>query len=84
MDRKSNQIPGILDTWPYPRDPRSGTIRPMTPRRNTERRTPGSRLLRAIDARRRLATEGRGRAWINGREVGGADPRFAHLSRSYD
>jgi hypothetical protein len=56
----------------------------MTPRRNTERRTPGSRLLRAIDARRRLATEGRGRAWINGREVGGADPRFAHLSRSYD
>jgi hypothetical protein len=26
----------------------------------------------------------KGRAWINGREVGGPDPRFAHLSRSYD
>jgi hypothetical protein len=25
-----------------------------------------------------------GRAWINGREVGGTDPRFAHLNRSYD
>ena len=25
-----------------------------------------------------------GRAWINGREVGGTDPRFAHLDRSYD
>jgi hypothetical protein len=25
-----------------------------------------------------------GRAWINGHEVGGADPRFAHLNRSYD
>jgi hypothetical protein len=26
----------------------------------------------------------RGRAWINGDEVGGADPRFAHLNTSYD
>jgi hypothetical protein len=26
----------------------------------------------------------RGRAWINGSEVGGTDPRFAHLDRSYD
>jgi hypothetical protein len=25
-----------------------------------------------------------GRAWINGDEVGGPDPRFAHLDRSYD
>lgn len=25
-----------------------------------------------------------GRAWINGREVGGTDPRFAHLDDSYD
>lgn len=25
-----------------------------------------------------------GRAWINGREVGGTDPRFAHLDHSYD
>jgi hypothetical protein len=27
---------------------------------------------------------GRGRAWINGREVGGGDPRFDHLAVSYD
>jgi hypothetical protein len=26
----------------------------------------------------------RGRAWINGREVGGVDPRFAHLTGCYD
>jgi hypothetical protein len=25
-----------------------------------------------------------GRAWINGDEVGGSDPRFAHLNGSYD
>jgi hypothetical protein len=25
-----------------------------------------------------------GRAWINGAEVGGSDPRFAHLNDSYD
>jgi hypothetical protein len=25
-----------------------------------------------------------GRAWINGAEVGGTDPRYAHLNRSYD
>ena len=25
-----------------------------------------------------------GRAWINGSEVGGVDPRYAHLDRSYD
>jgi hypothetical protein len=28
--------------------------------------------------------ESGGRAWINGNEVGGSDPRFAHLNRSYD
>lgn len=25
-----------------------------------------------------------GRAWINGREVGGTDPRFRHLAGTYD
>jgi hypothetical protein len=25
-----------------------------------------------------------GRAWINGSEVGGCDPRFEHLNHSYD
>jgi hypothetical protein len=40
-------------------------------------------LPRVIEASRRLAAP-RGRAWINGREVGGTDKRFAHLSRSHD
>jgi hypothetical protein len=26
----------------------------------------------------------RGRVWINGREVGGTEPRFAHLAAAYD
>jgi hypothetical protein len=47
------------------------------------------RLERAMEARRRLADSADtvrlgGRAWINGEEVGGADPRFAHLSVSFD
>jgi hypothetical protein len=47
------------------------------------------RLERAIEARRRLAESADaprlgGRAWINGEEVGGADPRFAHLTASHD
>lgn len=42
------------------------------------------RLPRAIEARRRLGSLRGGRAWINGREVGGADRRFAHLAYSYD
>ena len=47
------------------------------------------RLERAIEARRRLADTADaprlgGRAWINGEEVGGADPRFAHLTASHD
>jgi hypothetical protein len=25
-----------------------------------------------------------GRAWVNGREVGGRDPRYVHLGDSYD
>ena len=39
----------------------------------------------AIAARRRLEeAPPRGRAWIHGREVGGADPRYAHLGRGHD
>ena len=38
-------------------------------------------LDRVVEARRRLA---RGRAWINGREVGGMEPRYAHLTASHD
>ena len=43
-----------------------------------------AQLPRAIEARRRLERVRAGRAWINGREVGGPDPRYAHLARSYD
>ena len=31
-----------------------------------------------------LATRGVGRAWLNGREVGGADPRYRHLDASHE
>lgn len=43
------------------------------------------RMSRTIQARRRLnSPRGGGRAWINGREVGGSDPRYAHLNGTYD
>ena len=42
------------------------------------------RLTRAVAARRTLHTRRAGRAWINGREVGGPVWRFAHLGASYD
>ncbi len=63
----------------------SGTVKSLPDSRRRERR----RLARAIEARRSLARAADrarhgGRAWINGAEVGGADPRFAHLSASYD
>jgi hypothetical protein len=38
---------------------------------------------RVIEARRRLERPV-GRVWLNGREVGGADPRYGHLGRSHD
>jgi hypothetical protein len=33
---------------------------------------------------RSIARSQPGRAWINGREAGGADARYAHLSGSHD
>ena len=42
-------------------------------------------VARAIRARRDLApSRVGGRAWLNGREVGGADPRYTHLEASHD
>lgn len=38
----------------------------------------------AQDRRRLTSPRGGGRAWINGREVGGTDPRYAHLSCGSD
>ena len=52
------------------------------------------RIGRAVAARRRLdaldgssrraRTRGGGRVWVNGRELGGTDPRHAHLALSFD
>jgi hypothetical protein len=54
-------------------------------RRGELHRADGDRRVgRAIEARRGLTTRRVGRAWINGREVGGADPRWIHLSESHD
>lgn len=74
-----------------------GTILTMTTQRTTRRRRERRRMARTIDARRRLSPSRErpapagglpapvhGRAWINGIEVGGADPRYAHLARSHD
>lgn len=46
----------------------------------------GRTLSSVIQARRRLDTlpRGGGRAWVNGREVGGPDARFGHLAQSHD
>ena len=41
------------------------------------------RMPRVIEARRQLERPA-GRVWLNGREVGGSDPRYAHLGHSYD
>ena len=38
----------------------------------------------AVKSSRRSPPPRRGRAWINGREVGGPDPRFAHLAATHD
>lgn len=50
----------------------------------------GRRVARAVDARRRLDNRPRdrqrtrGRAWLNGIELGAPSGAFAHLARSYD
>jgi hypothetical protein len=60
------------------------TVRPRASRPRTSDRLDG-RLMRVVQARRRLEPpRTRGRAWINGREAGGTDSRYAHLGQSYD
>ena len=58
------------------------SVRPPNP--HVPRGTGHDRLL--VQARRRLHTLPRsgGRAWINGREVGGPDARYGHLGRAHD
>lgn len=41
-------------------------------------------VARAVAVRRRIERRAGGRVWINGRELGGPDPRYAHLAASYD
>ena len=61
-----------------------------SPRKSNERtRDRVRRMNRAREARSRLTAgdselRERGRAWINGREVGGDDARFTHLAASHD
>lgn len=81
---KSTEIARSSDDGPYARHTASATIQAMTSHRTIRRRQGARRLANAIEARRQLNRESRGRAWINGREVGGLDPRYAHLARSYD
>jgi hypothetical protein len=85
MDLRSNARMEILDSgrWDSRMEdanipPVAGTIAslPQGARR-------AERLARKALRDRREGASG-GRAWINGREVGGPDPRFAHLARSYD
>src|SRR5215216_3457557 len=55
-------------------------------RRDELHRADGDRRVgQIVKARRDLATNGvGGRVWLNGREFGGADPRYARLDASHD
>jgi hypothetical protein len=49
-------------------------------RRGGLHRAAGDRRVgQVLNAQHDLAMRGVGRAWLNGREVGGADPRYTHL-----
>jgi hypothetical protein len=53
-------------------------------RRGARRAVRDRQVRQAVNARRELANPRVGRAWINGREVGGVDSRYRHLADSYD
>jgi hypothetical protein len=55
-------------------------------RRGKMHRSDGDRRVGQIIKARRASAGPRvgGRAWLNGREVGGADPRYVHLEASHD
>ena len=55
---------------------------PPLPRAPLRRSPRGGRT--QIDRESESNGGARGRAWINGREVGGTAPRFAHLLRGHD
>jgi len=66
----------MSDTVP-PRGQRDGEV-------DCTRAVGDRRVGQAIKARHDLATRGVGRVWFNGRELGGADPRYTHLKASHD
>ena len=77
----------ISDTWPWEHVEQDENISTVKhPAVDLPRaRDRGRGVSRAIRARRHLTSpRGGGRAWINGREVGGADPRYAHLGTVND
>jgi hypothetical protein len=55
-----------------------------TARKRTRRRVPVTASPPGRDQTPAYGAHDPGRAWINGAEVGGPDPRYAHLDRSYD
>ena len=65
-------------------DMRNPEVISLPRERASVRRAHAQRLRRVREARRRVESARGGRAWINGREVGGADPRFAHLDGGFD
>lgn len=64
--------------------PDAKIISMRSPATSPRERKRDQRLSRVIEARSRVTGVKRGRAWINGREVGGTDPRFAHLAAMHD
>ena len=83
-----------MDKRPYLSGPGPSNMSPMQPtgsvlvlseRRQADlRRRRDAAVERAISARRELDGPSGGRAWINGRELGGKDARHAHLYETYD
>jgi hypothetical protein len=54
-------------------------------RRGGLHRAAGDRRVgQVVKVRHDLAARGVGRAWLNGRELGGADPRYRQLEASHD
>ena len=63
---------------------RNPVVRSLPRNRIPVGRISDQRLRRVTEARRLVEGTRGGRVWVNGREVGGGDPRFAHLAGSYD
>ena len=86
LDSRASRRPRILAIGPWEGTRADDSIRLMTesPRRLPLARRRARRLSRLTDPHPGPVARRAGRAWINGREVGGVDPRFAHLAASYD